>query len=234
MELSPAARAAVALGVAGLVLCVVNQITAPVLEPPLERASVLAGLLAVLLMLAGLLGQKVLPTPSRRADLAGDEGLQLRAGLPEELREELGWGSTMLLTATPAAVVLVQAGEIPLLRRGLLAPTPFRPGPICRQARERQRAISLVDLAPYPGREEFMALLDGLPAVVVQPLGQVGWLVVGGWSPRCFSRADLTWIEGWAQRLTARWAPELDAVAAEPGAGPAEPGTGSPPEPQAP
>jgi hypothetical protein len=234
MELSPAARAAVVLGVSGLVLCVVNQVTAPVLEPPLERASVLAGLLAVLLMLAGLLGQKVLPTPARRAELEGEEGLQLRAGLPEDLREELGWGSTMLLTATPAAAVLVQAGEVPLLRRGLLAPTPFRPGPICRQAQERQRAISLVDLAPYPGREEFMALLEGLPAVVVQPLGRSGWLVVGGWSPRCFSRADLIWIEGWAQRLTARWAPALDAVAAEPGPDAAAPGTGSPPGPPAP
>jgi len=213
MALPPAARAAVLLGVCGLVLSVLNQATAPDLAPPLERASVLAGILSVLLMLAGVLWQRVVPVPAKRAALQGQEGVRLAKGLPPALVEELGWGSTMLLRATPAAVVLVQRGDQCLLRRGLLASTPFAPGPICRQASARGKAISLVDLAPYPGRDEFQPLLEGVPAVVVQPLGADGWLLVGGWSPRCFSRADLLWIEGWARRLTAGWAAELGAPA---------------------
>ena len=223
------ARAAVLLGGCGLLLSVLNQATAGSIEPPLQRASVLAGILSVLLMLAGALWQRIVPEPAQRSPLQGREGLELAADLGPELREELGWGSMMLLTATPAAVVLVQQGDRCLLRRGLLAPTSFRPGPICRQASERGRAISLVDLAPYPGRDEFMPLLDALPSVVVQPIGARGWLLVGGWSARCFSRADLLWIEGWARRLTARWGSEL---AVRPGetAEPTEPDeTGSPP-----
>lgn len=84
-----------------------------------------------------------------------------------------------------------------------------------------------MDLKLYPGRDEFASLPDGLPAVVVQPLGEEGVLVLGGWSPRCFSRSDLVWIEGWARRLRG----ELARVSA--GAGPAAeatstgaPGTG--------
>jgi hypothetical protein len=195
------ARLALTLGIAGLALVVVNQATAPHLDPPLERASVLAGILAVLLMLAGSLWERVVPSPADRADLVGREGLELADNLPPELREELGWGSAMLLTATPAAVVWVQWGERALLRRGLLAPTPFLPGPICAQALRRQKPISLVDLALFPGRDEFSGLLADVPAVVVQPLGSGGLLVVGGWSPRCFGRGDLAWIEGWARKL---------------------------------
>jgi hypothetical protein len=108
MALSTAARSAVLVGVAGLTLAVINQATAPALEPPLERASVLAGILAVLLMLSGLLGEKVLPAESTRVALVGREGLKLAEALPEPLRQELAWGSAMLLKATPAAVVVVQ------------------------------------------------------------------------------------------------------------------------------
>lgn len=232
MAQSPAARTAVLLGVTGLALSVVNQATAPGLDPPLERASVLAGILSVLLMLAGVLWQRVLPDPAARSALQGEEGLRLAEDLPAELRDELAWGSTMLLTATPAAVVLVQREAHCLLRRGMLAASAFVPGPICRQTSQRGKPISLVDLAPYPGRDEFMPLLEGLPSVVVQPLGPEAWLVVGGWSPRCFDRADLVWIEGWGRRLTERWARELGAAEPAPPADGAAGESGSPPGPR--
>ena len=195
------ARTALLLGGTGLLLTVLNQATAPTLDPPLQRASVLAGILAVLVMLAGVLWQRVLPPTAARRDLQGTEGLQMAGDLPTGLREELAWGSAMLLTATPAAVVAVHRGDQTLLRRGMLADTPIRTGAICAQVLQRQRAISLVDLSLYPGREEFEPLLADLPAIVVQPVGADTVLLVGGWSPRCFNRADLTWIEGWAGRL---------------------------------
>ena len=207
MALSAAARSAVMVGVAALTLAVINQATAPTLDPPLERASVLAGILAVLLMLGGLLGERVVPADAARVALLGREGLELAEDLDEALRQELAWGSAMLLKATPAAVVVVLRADHLLLRRGLLAETTFAPGVICSQALQRQRAISLVDLAVYPGKEEFRTLLPDLPAVVVQPIGSEGLLLVGGWSPRCFGRGDLIWIEGWAGRLAVALAP---------------------------
>jgi hypothetical protein len=191
----------------GLVLVVLNQLSADALTPPLERAGVLASLLAVGLMLVGVLWTRATPEAAARAPLRGSEGLELAEHLPAEAAEELGWGSQMLLTATPAAVVLVHWRGETLLRRGLLTPSAFEPGAICARAIERQQAVSLVNLVLYPGRDEFQTLLPGLPAVVVQPLGGHGVLVVGGWSVRCFSRSDLTWLRGWGQRLTVRLDP---------------------------
>ncbi|MFN9545472.1 MAG: cofactor assembly of complex C subunit B [Cyanobacteriota bacterium] len=205
------ARVVLALGLVGLVVAVVNQLNAPQLDPSLERASVLASLLAVVLMVVAALWQRVVPEAAARADLVGREGCELVAGLPEDLVRELGWGSSMLLTATPAATVLLHDGQRTLLRRGLLGPAGFSPGTICRQAISRQRAISLVDLRPYPGRAEFDGLLTGLPAVVVQPVGEAGVLLVGGWSARCFSASDLRWIDGWARKLKTQWAPAWQA-----------------------
>lgn len=207
MAMPTPARIVLACGLTGLALVVLNQITATSLDPPLERASVLASLLAVLLLLVALLWQRIEPLAPQRVSLAGVEGLRLAAGLEAFLAEELGWGSTMLLTATPAATVLVHWRGSTLLQRGLLGDGDFRPGPICRRCLASGKAISLVDLKLYPGRDEFEPLLAGLPAVVVQPLGTEGVLVLGGWSPRCFSRSDLLWIEGWARRLTAGLAP---------------------------
>jgi hypothetical protein len=202
MALPPPARVSLSVGVAGLLLVVINQLTAAAQEPALIRAGVLAALLAVGQMLVAVLWTRAVPEAANRASLQGREGLELAHDLPEPVRQELGWGSQMLLTASPAAVVLVWWRGRVLLRRGLLAEAPFNPGPICDRALERQQAISLVNLALYPGRDEFEALLPGLPAVLVQPLGDQGLVLLGGWSTRCFSRSDLTWTEGWARRLT--------------------------------
>lgn len=214
MEITTPAKAVLGIGLGGLVMAVVNQATAAALDPPLERASVLASSLAVVLLLVAVLWTRVEPRQAGRVELEGREGLELAPGIPTPLARELAWGSQMLLTATPAAVVLVQWQGATVLRRGLLGKDLFQPGPTCERSLERQQVISLVDLSLYPGRGEFDALLPGLPAVVIQPLGQHGLLLLGGWAPRSFSRADLVWIEGWAQRLTAEWAPVLGVAAA--------------------
>jgi hypothetical protein len=198
--------------VVGLALVVANQLTAPQLDPPLERAGVLASLLAVGLMLVAVLWTRAVPEAAARARLEGSEGVWLTPDLPAAVTEELGWGSQMLLTATPAVVIVVHWDGQCLLRRGLMGQGSFEPGEICRRAMERGRPLSLVNLSLYPGREEFDGLLPGLPAVLIQPLGDAGVVVLGGWSPRCFSRSDLTWVEGWAQRLTGRM---LDASVSE-------------------
>ena len=207
------ARIVLGLGVIGLVLAVLNQSTAPSLDPPLERASVLAGGLAVGLMLVGALWSRVEPAAKSRAPLAGEQGMEICPALPEALARELAWGSHMLLTATAAAAVLLWwDGEV-LLRRGLLQDRPFVPGATCRRGLERQKPMSLVDLSLYPGRSEFDGLLGDLPSVVIQPIGPHGLLLVGGWSARCFRQGDLVWIEGWTRRLKDEWAQALDGAA---------------------
>lgn len=196
-----AARICLSAGVVGLGLCVVNQLSAPELTPALERAGVLASFLAVGLMLVSILWTRAVPVAPERVALEGEQGLRLADGLPEALREELAWGSRMLLTATPAAsLLLVWRGEV-VLQRGVLGSGVFTPGPITQRAWDTQKAIGLVNLKLYPGRDEFAGFPAGIPALIVQPIGREGVLLVAGWSPRCFSRSDETWLEGWSLKL---------------------------------
>jgi hypothetical protein len=229
MTASIPARVSFWSGVAALGLVVLNQTTAANTDPSLERAAVLASFLAVALMLVGVLWTRAIPETAARVDLKGDQGLVIAQGLPDDLAEELGWGSQMLLTASAAAVVLVSWQGQCLLRRGLLTEGPFVPGDICQRAQSKGAAISLVDLRIYPGREEFASLLPGLPAVIVQPLGRDGLVVLGGWSPRCFSRSDLTWLDGWSLRIRAKLE-ALSSQASGPGFGPEGESSGSEPE----
>jgi hypothetical protein len=196
-----AARLCLSAGITGLALCVANQLTAPELTPALERAGVLASFLAVGLMLVSILWTRATPVAPERVALEGAQGLELAEDLPEALRQELAWGSQMLLTATPAATVLLHWRGRTLLQRGVLGPGGFVPGAITERAWATEKAIGLVNLKLYPGRDEFKALPEGIPALIVQPMGGDGVLLLAGWSPRCFSRSDEAWLEGWSLKL---------------------------------
>ena len=195
------ALACLGVGLLALLLSLINQFSAAELTPPLVRASVLASLLAVGFRLVATLWTRAVPRAPERVDLEGPQGLELDDSLPEALKLELAWGSQLLLTATPGATVLLHWQQRTLLRRGLLGSGSVLVGPIGQRALATGKAISLVNLALYPGRDEFAALPAGLPALVVQPIGSDGLLLLGGWSPRCFSRSDELWLEGWARKL---------------------------------
>ena len=213
-----AARLCLSAGVAGLGLCVANQLTAPALTPALERAGVLASFLAVGLMLVSILWTRAVPVAPERVDLQGEQGLRLADDLPEPLRQELGWGSQMLLTATPGSTVLLYWQGRTLLQRGVLGPGGFKPGVITERAWSTGKAIGLVNLKLYPGRDEFQALPEGIPALIVQPIGDVGVLLLAGWSPRCFSRSDEAWVEGWSLKLRTALQEWSDSSASRPSA----------------
>ena len=195
------ARLCLFSGLLVLALTVFNALTADAFTPSLQRAEVLSGMAAVGLMLVAVLWTRAIPLSPKTVDLEGEQGLVMADELSDGLRTELAWGSHQFLTATSAASILVYWDDKVLLRRGLITDDSFRPGEICRRSTERQTLVSLVRTALYPGRQEFDAVLPGLPAVMVQPLGRRGWIVLGGWSERCFTRSDERWLAGWAERL---------------------------------
>ena len=184
-----------------LLLTVLNAASATAVSPELQRAEVLSGLAAVGLMLVSVLWTRANPRSADRRELKGEQGLHLADDLNALQREELAWGSHMLLTATPAATVLVQWQSQIVLRRGLLGTGDFVPGPISRRALDQQKLISLVNTGLFPGRAEFDPVLPDLPAVIVCPAGPHGLVIIGGWSERCFSRSDEIWLRGWSERL---------------------------------
>lgn len=204
-----AARIVLGLGVVGLTLTLLNQLLAGppglLVPPPLERASVLASLEAVLLMLVAILWTRAQPRQAERVVLEAPEGFELAPELDEALRQELAWGTAMLLTATPAASLLVVWDGRVLVRRGRLGAAAFSDGAISERCRTRGKPIGLVNLALYPGAAEFAYLPRGIPAVLLQPLGNRGLVILGGWAVRCFTSSDERWLEGWAERLRTQW-----------------------------
>ena len=207
------ARVSLSAGVLVLLLAAGNAFNAPVIDPSLQRAEVLAGMAAVGLMLVAVLWTRAQPLAPTAVDLEGEQGFVLAEPLDAAARTELAWGSHLLLTATSAATILVAWDDEVILRRGLMpksfvalepkaaSPEPFQPGAICERSARSGQLVSLVKTALYPGRSEFDPVLPGLPAVMVYPLGERGWVVLGGWSERCFSRSDERWFSGWAERL---------------------------------
>ena len=207
------ARVSLSAGVLLLLLAVGNVFTAEAIDPTLQRAEVLAGMAAVGLMLVAVLWTRAQPLAPTAVELPGEQSLQLHPDLSELCRTELAWGSHLLLTATSAATILVAWDGTVVLRRGLVPEAllvddqdgangeSFTPGPICERAQRQGQLVSLVKTALYPGRTEFDPVLPGLPSVMVQPLGERGWVVLGGWSERCFSRSDERWFTGWCERL---------------------------------
>ena len=207
------ARVSLSAGVLLLLLAVGNVFTAEAIDPTLQRAEVLAGMAAVGLMLVAVLWTRAQPLAPTAVELPGEQSLKLVPELSELCRTELAWGSHLLLTATSAATILVAWDGTVVLRRGLVPEAllvddqdgangeSFTPGPICERAQRQGQLVSLVKTALYPGRTEFDPVLPGLPSVMVQPLGDRGWVVLGGWTERCFSRSDERWFTGWCERL---------------------------------
>ena len=195
------ARAVLICALLLLGLTVANAGVAETVSPDLQRAEVLAGMASVGLMLVAVLWTRANPKSAEKVPLKGEQGLEISDQLNDVQKQELAWGSHMLLTATPAASVLVLWRQQVVLRRGLISQGSFQPGPITKRALERDKTISLVNTTLFPGRAEFDAMLPSLPAIVVCPMGNEGAVIVGGWSPRCFTRSDERWIEGWTQRL---------------------------------
>ena len=157
--------------------------------------------MAVGLMLVAVLWSRANPVARERVNLNGRLGFQLKSELSEALRLELAWASHQLLKATPASSVMLIWDEQELFRRGVLSELPFQQGVILARAREQQQTVAMVNLTLYPGRSEFSYLPEDIPALVVEPLGQRGWLLVAGWSVRCFSHSDELWITGIAEKL---------------------------------
>ena len=195
------ARAVLICALLLLGLTVTNAGLAESVTPELQRAEVLAGMAAVGLMLVAVLWTRANPRSAEKVPLQGEQGLVICDQLNDLQKQELAWGSHMLLTATPAATVLVLWRQQVVLRRGLISQSPFQPGAITMRAMERDQTISLVNTSLFPRRAEFDAMLPSLPAILVCPMGDEGVVVVGGWSPRCFTRSDERWLEGWTQRL---------------------------------
>lgn len=195
-------RLPIVVGAIGGTLLFLNRVTTPALSASQSRADALGVILSALLILTGLLWQRIQPKLPESVVLQGQEGFELNEDLPEQIQTELAWASHLLLTNTATRSVLVYYREKVLLRRGVLGAGELRsPGTIVQRTMDKQKPIYLVNLALYPGRVEFDYLPENTQGVICQPLGHSGVLILGANAPRSYTQQDEAWIAGIADKL---------------------------------
>lgn len=191
----------VAGGLGGTLL-LINRILTPGLTESQARSDVMGVILSALLILTGLLWQRVQPISPEAVVLEGEEGFDLEATLSDDVKTELAWASHLLLTNTVTRSVVVYYQGRVLLRRGVLGPTAtVAPGPILKRVLETGKAVYLVNLKIYPGRVEFTYLPPNTQGVICQPLGNEGVLILAANAPRSYTKQDEAWVEGIADKL---------------------------------
>ncbi|MGJ3246234.1 MAG: cofactor assembly of complex C subunit B [Elainellaceae cyanobacterium] len=188
-------------GLAG-VLLMVNRLLTPNLTESQARSDAVGVIISAVLILTGLLWERIQPKAPDTVDLIGDEGFELADDLPDPVQTELAWASHLLLTNTVTrSLVIWYEGRV-LLRRGILSSnSDVQPGAILKRAVDTQKPIYLVNLNLYPGRVEFDYLPENTQGLICQPIGDRGALILGANAPRSYTKQDENWVAGIADKL---------------------------------
>ncbi|MBF2050320.1 MAG: cofactor assembly of complex C subunit B [Leptolyngbya sp. IPPAS B-1204] len=192
----------IAIGILAGLLLMANRLLTPALTDSQARSDALGVILSALLILTGLLWQRVQPKPPDAVQLVGEEGFELAPDLPDPIKTELAWASHLLLTNTVTRSVVVWYDGRVVLRRGVLgSQAEVKPGAIVQRVLKTQKPVYLVDLKLYPGRVEFDYLPENTQGVICQPLGSRGVMILAANAPRSYTQQDETWIAGLADKL---------------------------------
>ena len=194
-------KSLIILGSILFLLQLINFISINQISPEFERAQVLAAISSIIIVLIGFLFQRISPMSGEKVDLKGENGFIYDPAIPKELLNELAWGTEAILTSTAAASILINFKGKNVLRRGIISKSNFSPKDICLRCLKENKFISLVNTKFYPGSEEFDDFCKNIPSVLVIPVNKECFILVGGWSSRCFTKSDEKWIINWSKKL---------------------------------
>ena len=194
-------KSLIILGSILFLLQLINFISINQISPEFERAQVLAAISSIIIVLIGFLFQRISPMSGEKVDLKGENGFIYDPAIPKELLNELAWGTEAILTSTAAASILINFKGKNVLRRGIISKSNFYPKDICLRCLKENKFISLVNTKFYPGSEEFDDFCKNIPSVLVIPVNKECFILVGGWSSRCFTKSDEKWIMNWSKKL---------------------------------
>tara|TARA_Y100000589_G_scaffold225975_1_gene213404 strand:+ start:88 stop:714 length:627 start_codon:yes stop_codon:yes gene_type:complete len=191
----------IVIGSTLFLLQLINFVSINQISPEIERAQVLAAISSILIILIGFLFQRISPISGEKVSLKGENCFIYDLSMPKELLNELAWGSEAILTSTAAATILINNKGKNILKRGIVSKSNFIPKDICLRCMKENKIISLVNTKFYPGSEEFDDFCKDVPSVLVIPVNKECFILVGGWSSRCFTKSDEKWIINWSKKL---------------------------------
>ena len=171
------------------------------ISPALERAQVLAAISSVIILLIGFLFKQFNPKLGERVELTGENKFIFDSDIPTDILDELAWGSEAILTSTAAATILIHNNGKNILKRGIISNEIFKPGETCLRALKDMKLISLANTKFYPGKEEFFSFCPNVPSVIIIPIDNKSFILIGGWNYRCFTKSDEKWINNWSKKV---------------------------------
>ena len=174
----------------------INSIT-----PALERAQVLSAISSIIIILIGFLFKQFKPSSGQIVALEGENKFYYDIDIPNEVLDELAWGSESILTSTAAASILIHNDGNNILMRGIISKNNFKPGDTSLRSMRDMKLISLANTKFYPGREEFYSFCGNIPSILVVPINKKAFILVGGWSTKCFTTSDEKWISNWSKKI---------------------------------
>ena len=180
---------------------IANFISIETITPELERAQVLAAIASLIIILIGFLFKQFQPIAGEKAVLKGENKFLFDRNMPDEVIDELAWGSEAILTSTAAAAILIHNDGVNILRRGITSSNDFKPGETCLRSIKDMKLISLANTKFYPGRDEFFNFCAEIPSILVVPINSKAFILVGGWSAKCFTKSDEKWINNWSKKI---------------------------------
>tara|TARA_B100000965_G_C19273778_1_gene618460 strand:- start:8 stop:634 length:627 start_codon:yes stop_codon:yes gene_type:complete len=178
-----------------------NFLSIDSISPALERAQVLSALSSIIIVLIGFLFKQFNQNLGEKVDLKGENKFIYDTDLPSDILEELAWGSEAILTSTAAAAILIHNDGKNILRRGITSNNNFKPGETCLRSVKDMKLISLANTKFYPGRDEFLNFCPNVPSIIIIPINNKSFILVGGWSYRCFTKSDEKWISNWSKKV---------------------------------
>ena len=180
---------------------IANFISIETITPELERAQVLAAIASLIIILIGFLFKQFQPIAGEKAVLKGENKFFFDRNMPDEVIDELAWGSEAILTSTAAAAILIHNDGVNILRRGITSSNDFKPGETCLRSLKDMKLISLANTKFYPGRDEFFNFCAEIPSILVVPINSKAFILIGGWSAKCFTKSDEKWINNWSKKI---------------------------------
>ena len=180
---------------------IANFISIETITPELERAQVLAAIASLIIILIGFLFKQFQPIAGEKAVLKGENKFLFDRNMPDEVIDELAWGSEAILTSTAAAAILIHNDGVNILRRGITSSNDFKPGETCLRSIKDMKLISLANTKFYPGRDEFFNFCAEIQSILVVPINNKAFILIGGWSAKCFTKSDEKWIDNWSKKI---------------------------------
>ena len=194
-------KSLILIGLLLFIFQLANFFSIKTITPELERAQVLAAIASLIIILIGFLFKQFEPLAGEKVDLNGENKFLFDKNIPDQVIDELAWGSEAILTSTAAAAILIHNNGVNILRRGIISTNDFKPGETCLRSIKDMKLISLANTKFYPGRDEFFNFCEDIPSILVVPINSKAFILIGGWSAKCFTKSDEKWINNWSKKI---------------------------------